>query len=172
MLVDFGKSNWIRRVKQQPDKVIEVLDKIKTDGFFQAYDAVKSRLEQPLILGYSNVGKVLESDDPSFNKGERVVSNGPHAEIISSPIKLCAKVPDNVDDESAAFTVVGSIALQGVRLANPTIGETFIVFGLGLIGLISTQILQANGCKVIGICLLYTSPSPRDRTRSRMPSSA
>ena len=153
MLVDFGKSNWIRRVKQQPDKVIEVLDKIKTDGFFQAYDAVKSRLEQPLILGYSNVGKVLESDDPSFNKGDRVVSNGPHAEIISSPINLCAKVPDNVDDESAAFTIVGSIALQGVRLANPTIGETFIVYGLGLIGLITTQILQANGCKVIGIDL-------------------
>ena len=153
MLVDFGRSNWISRARKQPDKVIEVLDKIKTEGFLQAYDAVKSRLEQPVILGYSNVGKVLESDDPSFNKGDRVVSNGPHAEIISSPINLCAKVPDNVDDESAAFTIVGSIALQGVRLANPNIGETFIVFGLGLIGLITTQILHANGCKVIGIDL-------------------
>ena len=114
-------------------------------------EAVTSKLEQPLPLGYCNAGSVVESEVSGYKIGDRVVSNGPHAEIVRVPGNLCAKIPDNVDDESASFTVLGSIALQGVRLINPGIGEVVVVFGLGLIGLIAVQILRANGCRVLGI---------------------
>ena len=153
MLIDFGQSNWINRIRQQPEKVKDVLGKAKLDGISSAYGAVTSKLNQPVILGYSNVGKVIESNVNGFSKGDRVISNGPHSEIILSTKNLCAKIPDNIDDESASFTVVGSIALQGIRLANPSIGENFVVIGLGLIGLLTVQILKANGCKVLGIDL-------------------
>ena len=151
MLVNFGKANYLEKARQQPDKVKEVLNKIRTDGFLPTVEAVKSKLDQPLPLGYCNAGIVLESNVDSFKPGDRVVSNGPHAELVRSPEMLCARIPDNVDDESAAFTVLASIALQGIRLLNPTIGETVVVSGLGLIGLIAVQILKANGCKVLGV---------------------
>ncbi|MBD5781451.1 bi-domain-containing oxidoreductase [Pelagicoccus sp. NFK12] len=151
MLVDFGKANWIDKARQQPDKVRMVLKKIKTDGLMPTIEAVRSKLDQPLPLGYCNAGTVLESKVDGIKPGDRIVSNGPHAEVVRMPKNLCAKIPDNVDDESAAFTVLGSIALQGVRLAKPTIGESVAVIGLGLIGLITVQILRANGCRVIGI---------------------
>jgi predicted dehydrogenase/threonine dehydrogenase-like Zn-dependent dehydrogenase len=150
MLVDFGRAGWIDKARQQPDKVKQVLQKVKTDGLMPTIDAVKAKLDQPLPLGYCNAGVVLESEDP-FAAGDRVVSNGNHAEVVCIPHNICAKIPDSVDDESAAFTVVGAIALQGIRLAQPTLGETFVVTGLGLIGLISVQLLRAHGCRVIGI---------------------
>ena len=151
MLVDFGKAGWIDKARSQPDKVKMVLEKVKTDGLSATYDAVKSKLDQPLPLGYCNVGKVLDGSDTGFEKGARVVSNGHHAEVVRVPRNLVASIPDEVDDETAAFTVLGAIAMQGIRLVNPTVGETIVVTGLGLIGLLTVQILKANGCRVLGV---------------------
>jgi len=151
MLIDFGKANFIEKARQQPDKVKMVLGKIKTDGLIPTIEAVQSKLDQPLPLGYCNVGTVLNNGGTGFDVGTRVVSNGNHAEVVRVPKNLCAKVPDNVDDESAAFTVLGAIGLQGVRLVNPTLGECVVVTGLGLVGLITVQLLRANGCRVLGI---------------------
>jgi predicted dehydrogenase/threonine dehydrogenase-like Zn-dependent dehydrogenase len=151
MLVDFGKGNLIQKARSQPDKVKQVLEKAKTDGVAQTIDTVRNKLDTPLPLGYCNVGIVEESKTESFVAGDRVVSNGKHAEYVVVPKNLCAKIPDSVDDESAAFTVLGAIALQGIRLIKPTLGETVVVTGLGLIGLIAVQLLRAHGCRVLGI---------------------
>ena len=153
MLVEFGKAGWIDKARQQPDKVLLVMDKIKTDGFFPAVEALFNKLDQPLPLGYCNVGQVVRvgAGDAAFVLGDRVVSNGKHAEVVSVPFNLCAKVPDAVSDEEAAFTVLGAIALQGIRLVQPTLGETVVVIGLGLIGLMAVQLLRAHGCRVLGL---------------------
>ena len=153
MLVEFGKAGWIDKARQQPDKVRMVLDKIKTDGLMPTVEAVFNKLDQPLPLGYCNVGTVLDigSGVSGFAIDERVVSNGKHAEAVSVPVNLCAKVPETVPDEDAAFTVLGAIALQGIRLVNPTLGETVVVTGLGLIGLMTVQLLRAQGCRVLGL---------------------
>tara|TARA_B100000212_G_scaffold323158_1_gene283004 strand:+ start:19065 stop:21176 length:2112 start_codon:yes stop_codon:yes gene_type:complete len=151
MLVDFGKAGWIDKARSQPDKVKIVLEKVKTDGFSATYDSVKSKLDQPLPLGYCNVGRVLDVTDSGFERGARVVSNGHHAEVVRVPKNLVASIPDEVDDETAAFTVLGAIAMQGIRLVNPTVGENVVVIGLGLIGLLTVQILKANGCRVLAI---------------------
>lgn len=153
MLVGFGKASMLDKARQQPEKVKMVLEKVQTDGLLTTYDAVKSKLAQPLSLGYCNVGKVLEigSGVDGFQVGDRVVSNGSHADIVKVPKNLCAKIPDNVTDEEASFTVVASIGLQGIRLAKPTIGESFVVTGAGLIGLLTIQMLRANGCRVLAI---------------------
>lgn len=155
MLVDFGKSSYINKARQQPEKVKIVLDKVVTDGLATTYNAVKSKLGQPIPLGYSNVGVVEEvcPEVVGFQVGDRVVSNGSHADVVVVKNNLCAVIPDNVDDDSAAFTIVGSIGLQGVRLAEPTLGETFVVYGAGLIGLLVIQLLKANGCSVLAIDL-------------------
>lgn len=152
MLVEFGNASLIQKARQQPDKVKMVLDKIRGDGLMPTLEAVFNKLGQPLPLGYCNVGRVISvgSGVPEFQVGDRVASNGPHAEIVSVPKNLCAKIPDEVSDDAATFTVIGSIGLQGIRLLQPTFGETVVVIGLGLIGLISAQILKANGCRVIG----------------------
>lgn len=153
MLVGFGKASLIDKARQQPEKVKMVLEKVQTDGLLTTYDAVKSKLAQPLALGYCNVGIVHEVGVgvDGFQVGDRVVSNGPHADMVKVPKNLCAKIPDNVDDESASFAVVASIGLQGIRLAQPTIGESFVVTGAGLIGLLTIQMLRANGCRVLAI---------------------
>jgi len=153
MLVEFGKASWIEKALQQPDKVRMVLDKIKTDGFQPTLETVFNKLNQPLPLGYCNVGRVagVGVGVSGFALGERVISNGNHAEIVSVPVNLCAKVPDSVSDEEAAFTVLGAIALQGIRLLSPTLGEAVVVTGLGLIGLMTVQLLRANGCRVLGL---------------------
>lgn len=151
MLVEFGKANYLEKAKQQPDKVVEVIQKVKTDGLGPTISAVRLKLGQPLALGYCNAGVVLDSGVDGFAIGDRVASNGNHAEIVRVPKHLCAKIPDNVDDESAAFTALGSIALQGIRLLNPSLGDAVVVSGLGLIGLMSVQILKASGCRVLGI---------------------
>ncbi|HHB51839.1 MAG TPA: dehydrogenase, partial [Saprospiraceae bacterium] len=152
MLVEFGKANLINKAKQQPEKVKMVLDKMKTDGIKPTVEAVFRKLGEPLPLGYCNAGEVVAVGEgvSEFAIGDRVTSNGNHAEIVSVPKNLVAKIPDNVSDDEAAFTVIGSIALQGIRLINPTFGETVVITGLGLIGLIAAQLLKANGCKVIG----------------------
>ena len=151
MLVDFGKASYLDKARQQPDKVKQVLDKVKTDGLAPTLDAVRNKLDQPLPLGYCNAGVVLESGVEGFAPGDRVVSNGHHAEVVRVPKHLCARIPDGVDDESAAFTVLGAIGLQGIRLVNPTLGEAVVVSGLGLIGLLTVQMLRANGCRVLGV---------------------
>lgn len=153
MLVGFGKASLIDKARQQPEKVKMVLEKVQTDGLLTTYDAVKSKLAQPLALGYCNVGIVHEvgAGVDGFQVGDRVVSNGPHADMVKVPKNLCAKIPDNVDDESASFAVVASIGLQGIRLAEPTLGESFVVTGAGLIGLLTIQMLRANGCRVLAI---------------------
>jgi predicted dehydrogenase/threonine dehydrogenase-like Zn-dependent dehydrogenase len=153
MLVDFSRSGWLDKARQQPDKVLQLLQKIRTDGLMPTIEAVRDRLDQPLPLGYCNVGEVIEagSDAAGFAPGDRVVSNGPHAEQVIVPRNLCARVPASVSDDEAAFTVLGAIAMQGVRLAAPTLGERFVVTGLGLIGLITVQLLRASGCRVLGI---------------------
>jgi len=151
MLVDFGKASYINKARQQPDKVKMVLNKVVTDGLMTTVGAVRSKLDQPISLGYCNAGVILESDVNGFEPGDRVVSNGNHAEVVRVPKNLCVKIPDDVDDESASFTVLGAIGLQGIRLIKPTIGECFVVTGLGLIGLLCVQMLRANGCRVLGI---------------------
>lgn len=153
MLVDFGKASMLDKARQQPEKVKMVLDKISTDGLFATLDAVQSKLGQPLPLGYCNVGVVASvgAGVTEFAVGDRVASNGNHAEMVRVPKNLCAKIPDGVTDEAAAFTVLGAIALQGIRLAKPELGEHVVVIGLGLIGLATVQLLRAQGCRVMGV---------------------
>ncbi len=155
MLVEFGKAGWVQKALQQPDKVRMVNEKRKTDGIVATFESVMNKLDQPLPLGYCNVGRVMEigAGVTGFQPGDRVVSNGKHAEAVSVPTNLCAKVPDGVSDDEAAFTVLGAIALQGIRLVQPTLGECVVVTGLGLIGLVTVQLLRAHGCRVLGIDL-------------------
>jgi predicted dehydrogenase len=158
MLLEFGKSNLLNKARQQPDKVRQILDKVKTDGLLTTINAVSAKLDEPLPLGYCNVGTIVDADKEilmsrGLSIGDRVVSNGPHAEYVCVPKNLCAKAINGVSDEEAVFAVPGAIALQGIRLAQPTIGEFFVVIGLGLIGLLAVQILLANGCQVMGVDL-------------------
>lgn len=153
MMLDFGRGNWLDKARQQPDKVRMVLDKARTDGIAATLDAVRSKLDQPLALGYCNVGVVEEvgGNVSGFKAGDRVVSNGKHADVVSVPANLCARIPDSVSDDEAAFAVVSAIGLQGIRLVQPTLGEAVVVTGLGLIGLLTVQLLRAHGCRVLGL---------------------
>ena len=154
MLMEFGRAGYLGKARAKPDKVKQVLEKIRSDGFLPTIDRVFSRLDEPLPLGYCNVGIIQELDDSAvtgFRVGDRVVSNGPHAEVVCVPRHLCAKVYDGLSDEQATFTVLSSIGLQGIRLAKPTLGEKFVVYGLGLIGLLTVQLLLASGCEVLGV---------------------
>jgi predicted dehydrogenase/threonine dehydrogenase-like Zn-dependent dehydrogenase len=153
MLVGFGKASYLDKARQQPDKVKMVLEKVATDGLMTTIEAVQSKLAQPLPLGYCNVGVVVEvgAAVEGIQVGDRVVSNGPHADVVKVSQNLCARIPDSVADESAAFVVVASIGLQGIRLAQPTLGEAFVVIGAGLIGLLTVQLLLAHGCRVLAI---------------------
>ena len=155
MLVEFGKASLIDKAKQQPDKVKQIIDKIKTDGLISTVNTVFNRLDEPLPMGYCNVGEVIDvgANVSGFQIGDRVASNGAHAEYVCIPQNLCAKIPQNVTNEQATFTVLGSIGLQGVRLFKPELGEKVIVYGAGLIGLIVIQLLLASGCEVLAIDL-------------------
>jgi predicted dehydrogenase/threonine dehydrogenase-like Zn-dependent dehydrogenase len=152
MLVDFARAGYLAKARQQPEKVKQVIDKIRTDGLGAAVQSVMAKLDQPIPMGYCNVGRVLEVGKgvTGFRVGDRVASNGPHAEVVMVPKHLAAKIPDQVSDEEASFTILGAVALQGIRLIHPTLGETVAVFGLGLIGLLAVQMLQAHGARVIG----------------------
>jgi len=153
MLIEFGKAGWIEKARQQPDKVRMVLDKMKTDGVLPTVETVFNKLDQQLSLGYCNVGVVMEvgAGVATFSVGDRVVSNGKHAEVVAVPQNLCAKVPDTISDDDAVLTVLGAVALQGIRLVQPTLGESIVVVGLGLIGLMTVQLLRAHGCRVLGV---------------------
>jgi len=165
MLVNFGQANLLEKARQQPERVKEVLNKMKTDGIKPTMEAVFRKLDTPLPLGYSQAGEVMAVGQgvSEFQIGDRVISNGNHAEIVAVPKNLVAKIPEGVSYEEASFTVVGAIALQGIRLIKPAFGETVVVLGLGLIGLIAAQLLKANGCKVIGLDL---DPDKVEKARS------
>ena len=153
MLVEFAQANLIEKARQQPERVKQALDKIKTDGLMPTLEAIFRKLDEPMPLGYCNAGVVLEVGKgvTDLSPGDRVVSNGPHAEIVCVPRNLCAKIPLEVSDEEAAFTVLSSVALQGVRLAQTGLGEKFLVIGTGLLGLITVQFLKASGCEVLAV---------------------
>jgi len=153
MLVEFGKANLIDKARQQPDKVRQVLDKARTDGILTTLDAVQSKLDQPIALGYCNVGIVAELGRgvEGFAVGDRVVSNGKHAGVVCMPKNLCARIPDEVPDDPATFAVLAAIGLQGIRLVDPTLGECVVVTGLGVIGLLTVQLLRAQGCRVLAM---------------------
>ena len=153
MLVDFGRAGWLEKARRQPDKVRQVVDKMRTDGIAPTLGAVRAKLDAPIPLGYCQAGVVVETGPrvERFAPGDRVVTNGPHAEYVRVPHTLAAHIPDAVSFEAAAFTPLAAIGLQGLRLATPTLGETIVVYGLGLIGLLTVQLARANGCDVIGI---------------------
>lgn len=161
MIVEFGKSSFVKKARSQPDKVRQVLTKMRSDGVLETLEAVRSKLDEPVQLGYSNVGRVLETGPgvSGLAVGDRVVSNSPHAEIVTASRTMATRVPDDVSDDAASFAIIGAIGLQGIRLAAPELGETVVVFGLGLIGLMTVQLLAANGCRVLGV-----DPNP-DRCR-------
>ena len=145
--------------KERPDLVNKVKKIMKSQGIIATYKLVKEKLNEPNILGYSSAGIVIDvgKNVKSLKVGDRVACGGGgysvHAEIIRVPENLCVKVPDNVPLKSAAYTTVGAIALQGVRRADVRVGESVVVIGLGLIGLLTVQILKAAGCRVIGFDL-------------------
>ncbi len=153
MLVEFARANLLDKARSQPERVRQVLEKVGTDGLLPTLEAVRSKLADPLPLGYCNAGIVRQvgAGVERFAVGDRVVTNGPHAEMVRVPQTLAARIPDEVSDEAACFTPLAAIALQGLRLAEPTLGESVVVFGLGLVGLLSVQLLRAAGCQVIGI---------------------
>ena len=153
MLIEFSQANLFEKARLQPDKVQQVWSKVRTDGLLPTLNAVRTKLDQPLPLGYCNAGVVLEvgTGVDGFAPGDRVVSNGYHAEVVCVPKNLCVPIPSSVSDEAAASTVVGAIALQGIRLLQPSLGESIVVIGLGLIGLMTVQLLWAHGCRVLGV---------------------
>jgi predicted dehydrogenase len=153
MLVDFGRASLLGKVRSQPHRVAEVVDKARTDGLATTVNAVRNKLAQPLPLGYSSAGVVVEvgADVRGIEVGDLVAAAGPHAELAAVPSNLTAPLPPGVSPRDAAFATIGSIALQGVRLAAPTVGERFAVIGLGLVGLLTAQLLEAQGCQVLGI---------------------
>jgi predicted dehydrogenase/threonine dehydrogenase-like Zn-dependent dehydrogenase len=153
MLVDFGKAGIIGKMRQQPQRVQEVFRKMRRDGIRPTIQAVRRKLGQPIPMGYSQCGEVIGigTGVSGYRVGDRVASNGAHAEIVSVAANLCSPVPAGVPDEHAAFAVLGAIALQSIRLAAPTFGETVLVYGLGLIGQLTAQLLLASGCRVIGL---------------------
>jgi len=155
--VGTGKKNIIGKARSRPDLVKKVLDTIKKEGLSSTIKKVKSKLEDYKLLGYSSAGEVLEIGEGvrNFNVGDRVACAGGgyalHAEIIRVPVNLCAKIPKNMDFDEAAFSTIGAIALQGIRQADVRVGEKIGVIGLGLIGILTVQILKASGTKVFGI---------------------
>ncbi len=151
-VIELASKSLLGQARQRPDQVRRVLEKVKNEGLLPTLDAVRRKLDEPMPLGYSSAGVVLAVGEgvQRFRPGDRAASNGPHAGIVSVPENLCAHVPDGVSAEHAAFAVVGSIALQGVRLAGLQLGETAFVIGLGLIGQITVALLRAAGVEVYG----------------------
>ena len=157
--VKVAQASLMGKAKQRPDLVAQVLQNIKKEGLSATINKVRTKLDSLKALGYSTSGIVLASLDTNgnFQTGDRVACAGQdfasHAEIVAIPQNLTVKIPDNVSFEEAAFTTLGAIALQGVRQADPHLGEKVCVIGLGLLGQLTGQLLKANGCDVFGIDL-------------------
>src|SRR5438067_3009867 len=158
-VINLAKQSLVGKARARPDAVKKVLERLSRDGLIATGKAVLNKLDQPIPLGYSCVGRVLAVGEgvDGIAVGDRVAAAGAkvanHAEVNLVPRNLCAKIAEGVSDERAAFVTLGAIALQGVRTAAPTLGETFAVIGLGLLGQLGAQLLRAAGCKVIGIDL-------------------
>ena len=152
MIMNLAKKSLLGKAKERPDQVKRVLQKIRNEGLFNTVDAVFKKLDEPMTMGYSSAGIVLACGHgvQQYKPGDRVASNGPHAEVVSVPQNLCAKIPDSVSFESASFAVLGSIAMQGVRLSKLVLGETAFVIGLGLVGQLTVALLRSAGVRVIG----------------------
>lgn len=152
MVMDLAKKSLLGKARERPDHVRRVLEKIRSEGLLNTLRQVREKLDAPMNMGYSSAGIVLATGHgvQEYKPGDRVASNGPHAGIVSVPRHLCARVPENVPFEHAAFTVLGAIALQGVRLSRVVLGETVLVIGLGLVGQIAVGLLKAAGCRVLG----------------------
>src|SRR6266404_5252309 len=156
-IVETAQSSLIGKARNRPDLVRQVLDTVKREGLSSTYEKVKARLSQTKELGYSVAGTVVEVGNKAseFRTGDRVACAGAgyasHAEVIYVPKNLCCKLPEGVSLEAACYTTVGSIALQGVRQADPRLGEAVAVIGLGLVGQLTVQLLKAAGCRVVGI---------------------
>jgi polar amino acid transport system substrate-binding protein len=155
--VKVAKASLIGKAKQRPDLVAQVLQNMKKEGIKATLEKVRTKLDTLKALGYSTAGEVIASMDTNhyFKKGDRVACAGQdyasHAELVSVPQNLVVKIPDNVSFEEASFTTLGAIAMQGIRQADPKLGESVCVIGLGLLGQLTCQLLKANGCKVLGI---------------------
>jgi predicted dehydrogenase/threonine dehydrogenase-like Zn-dependent dehydrogenase len=157
--VEQARKSLLQEARERPDLVRSVVDKARNDGLMQTFGAVRDKLAASQSLGYSASGIVVGVGDnvTEFRVGDRVACAGlgfaSHAEAISVPKNLCVRLAENIDFEAGAFGTLGAIALQGVRLAEPTLGESFVVIGLGLVGQLTVQLLSANGCRVFGIDL-------------------
>ncbi len=151
MLVEFGRGSWLSKARQQPEKFRAVLAKMRAEGCFTTLAAVRSKLAQPIPLGYCHVGQVLDAGEVAgFATGDRVVSNSPHAEVVSADPAFAARIPAAVSDEEAAFTPLAAVALQGLRPIDARPGDTVVVMGLGLIGQLAVRLLRARGVTVVG----------------------
>ncbi|MBM4360554.1 MAG: zinc-binding alcohol dehydrogenase, partial [Deltaproteobacteria bacterium] len=157
MIVDLARKSLVEKAKERPDLVMKVLEKVKREGALAAFEAVRTKLDSPIPLGYSLAGRVLEAGPRAgeFRVGDRVACAGAgfanRAELNAVPRNLAVHVPDAVSDEEAAFVTVSAIGLQGVRLVKPQLGDVVVVIGLGLIGQITVQLLASHGCDVIGV---------------------
>jgi predicted dehydrogenase/threonine dehydrogenase-like Zn-dependent dehydrogenase len=155
-VTEFASQSLAGKAHSRPDLVKQVMRKVKSDGLMSAYKTAMSRLDAPLALGYSSMGEIIDvgSSVRGFKIGDRVACAGggyaSHAELVYIPWNLMVKVPEGVSDEDAAFATVGAIALQGVRVADLRLGEKVLVIGLGLLGLLTIQIVKASGCVVMG----------------------
>ena len=152
MLVEFGRAGWLSKARQQPEKFRAVLAKVRSEGLLPTLAAVRGKLAQPIPLGYCHVGEVLAAGDvPGFAVGDLVVSNAPHAEVVSADPAFAARVPAGVSTDHAAFAPLAAVALQGLRLVAARPGETVVVMGLGLIGQLAVRLLRARGVQVVGV---------------------
>lgn len=156
MLVEFGRASLWGKVRQQPQRVRQVVDKVLSDGPRATADAVLSKLRQPIPLGYAMCGEVvaLGAGVTGLELGQRVACNGPHAEYALVSSTLCIPAPPALSDLEVASATLCAVALQGVRLGAPTLGERFAVVGLGMLGLLSVQLLRAHGAQVFAVDLL------------------
>jgi len=152
MVRDLAKKSLLAKAKSRPDEIKRLLSKVRQEGLVNTFKQVRTKLDEPMPLGYCAAGIVLACGDgvQEFQPGDLVACAGPHAEIVSVPKNLCARIPEGVPTEQAAFTVLGAIALQGVRLSKLVLGETALVIGLGLVGQITVALLKAAGVRVIG----------------------
>ncbi len=152
MVMDLAKKSLLGKARERPDQVRRVLEKIRNEGLMNTIQQVRRKLDEPMTMGYSSAGVVVAcgANVQHFKPGDRVASNGPHAEVVSVPVNLCAGVPDNVTFDHAGFAVLGSIALQGIRLSRCHLGETVFVIGLGLVGQLTVALAAAAGFQVIG----------------------
>jgi predicted dehydrogenase/threonine dehydrogenase-like Zn-dependent dehydrogenase len=156
--VQTARKSLLGKARQRPDQVAQVIEKARTDGLRETVRTVRSRLDQPSVLGYSAAGVALAvgADVRGIAVGDRVAVGGAdavHAEVDRVPANLCVGLPDAVSFEEGCFACVGSIALHGVRQAGVTLGERVAVLGLGLVGQLTALLLRAAGCRVVGIDL-------------------